>query len=174
MPHNYIALPTIERLNEVFHLNRETGELTWKPRDGEKSWNAKYAGKIAGCTRKDTGYRVVAVDDRLYRAHRIIWKMVNGRDPIAEIDHRNLSKGTNAPDNLREATSAQNKMNRPVMVTNKSGLKGAHYVKRRGDYMAAISVKGRQRYLGYFPTAQEAHDAYVAAAREIHGDFARG
>jgi hypothetical protein len=36
-----------------------------------------------------------------------------------------------------------------------------------------ISNRQRSYYLGRFATAQEAHAAYAAAARELYGEFAR-
>jgi hypothetical protein len=40
-------------------------------------------------------------------------------------------------------------------------------------WFAQISVDGRSKHLGRFPTPEQAHAAYVAAAREHYGEFAR-
>jgi hypothetical protein len=38
---------------------------------------------------------------------------------------------------------------------------------------AKIGFEGRQIYLGYYQTAEEAHAAYYAKAQELFGEFAR-
>ena len=38
-------------------------------------------------------------------------------------------------------------------------------------WQAYIKFQGKQRSLGYFKTEQEAHMAYMAEARKIHGDW---
>jgi len=42
-----------------------------------------------------------------------------------------------------------------------------------GRWHASIQKNGRPRYLGLFSTPQEAHAAYVDAARKLFGEFAR-
>lgn len=53
----------------------------------------------------------------------------------------------------------------------KTGLKGA-YVASVG-FSAVVQVDGKPRYLGRFPTVEAAHAAYVSAANDLHGEFAR-
>jgi len=66
-------------------------------------------------------YVQVGIDGELYLAHRIIWKMVTGTDPI-EVDHKRGK--SNKWSNLRNATSLQNNRNRRLNSNNKSGVKG--------------------------------------------------
>lgn len=75
--------------------------------------------------------------------------------------------------NLRLATKSQNQMNRRIQRNNTSGFKGVHLFKRTGKFRAYIMVQGKEKHLGYFATAEEAHVAYVKAAVEIHGEFAQ-
>ena len=60
-----------------------------------------------------------------------------------------------------------------LTVQNRSGLKGASWNANARKWEANIRVAGKRRYLGLHATAQEAHDAYAAAAVEYHGEFAR-
>jgi hypothetical protein len=41
------------------------------------------------------------------------------------------------------------------------------YARPKGRFFAAITVKQRYRHLGSFPTVEEAHAAYVEAARRL-------
>ena len=44
---------------------------------------------------------------------------------------------------------------------------------RGGKYRAQISIDGSTKRIGSFPTAEEAHAAYVAEATRLFGEFAR-
>jgi hypothetical protein len=52
-------------------------------------------------------------------------------------------------------------------------------VRNRGLYRKAplwraeITVNGKTYKLGSYPTPEEAHAAYCAKAKELHGEFAR-
>lgn len=62
-----------------------------------------------------------------------------------------------------------------VQRNNRSGLKGAFYhaAHRGKKWRSQIKVFGTLKHLGYFNTAIEAHEAYMAAARRYFGRFAR-
>ena len=60
-----------------------------------------------------------------------------------------------------------------VERNNKSGFKGVHWNSNCCKWHAQIRIKGKQTYLGLFMTAEEAHAAYVAVAKEHFGEFAR-
>jgi hypothetical protein len=113
-------LPDRKYLKECFSYDRETGMLLWRTRplshfDTERGWNSfntQLAGKPAG-TISVYGYRVINMKKRIYRANRIIWKIMTGRDPgMKDVDHRNLDKLDNSWDNLRLATDRGSSCNR--------------------------------------------------------------
>lgn len=58
-----------------------------------------------------------------------------------------------------------------VLCDTASDLKGAYRDKKR--WSSRIYADGRNYFLGSFDTAQEAASAYDAAARHLHGEFAR-
>lgn len=89
------------------------------------------------------------------------------------VDHINCNGLDNRRSNLRLATSAQNAKNRGMHPGNTSGYKGVCWHPSANRWQAQIKVDGRNKYLGLFPTPVEAHAAYCAAAKELHGEFAR-
>lgn len=105
-------------------------------------------------------------------AHHIAWFLMKGRWPSEEIDHRNLDKSDNRWTNLRTATHAQNMTNVKSRSKRDGALKGA-FPNGHGKWISKIRADGKSKRLGLFLTAAEAHAAYVSAAAELHGEFAR-
>lgn len=106
--------------------------------------------------------------------HRVIMERVVGRklQPGERVDHIDGLGTNNSRSNLRVATNAQNIANSKVSKNNKLNTKGV--VLRRGKYGAVIMVNRKQKWLGVFNTKEEAHEAYMSAARRYFGEFARG
>jgi hypothetical protein len=175
-----MPLPSAEYLNECFEYDKVTGDLTWKSRPVRhfhsrasfKSWDIQNPGKkikpVPGCMRLK-----VTLDTRYFQAHRIIWRMVTGDDPgELFIDHKNRNPFDNSWDNLRLATDHQNIGNSSFRRSNKSGMKGVRKLNHGTlRFRAIIKMNGRQKNLGRFATADEAHAAYCEAAKVIFGEF---
>jgi hypothetical protein len=89
------------------------------------------------------------------------------------IDHANGDWRDNRLSNLRIATRSENAANSGPPRTNTSGFKGVCWDKRAGKWLAQISHQRAHYWLGHFSTAQEAHNAYRAAALRFFGEFAR-
>lgn len=166
-------LPTQETLREWFDYDQETGTFRWvkEPRPIRPC-----LGKVAGTTRPN-GYVFISVPGfGQIGAHRLAWIYVHGLTiGGAEIDHRDTNPSNNAISNLRLATSSEQKQNKKVQSNNRSGLKGAYYhaCHKGKKWRSQIRVRDRLIFLGYFHTAQEAHEAYGRAALEHFGEFAR-
>lgn len=170
---------------EALLYDDATGLLRWRHRPAShfsgsaaraESWNARFSDKHALHYTNPLGYRTGKVGGKLILAHRAIWALVWGIWPELEIDHKDGDRSNNRIENLREATYAQqhqNQMKRP----SKSGLKGVSVTgprfTDRKRYQAMIQVHGKQIFLGLYPTAEAAHLAYVVAAKEHFGEFAR-
>jgi hypothetical protein len=114
------------------------------------------------------------VNQELILAHRLAWMLYYGREAPGMIDHRNGDRQDNRIENLRIATHSQNGANARRHSRNTSGLKGASWMPKRGKWQASITVRNKQIGLGYFDTKEEAHAAYLIAAREHQGEFANG
>lgn len=175
-------LPTQEYLKEAFDYDPETGLLTWKERPQShfptiasyKSFNKRFIGKPAG-TRHCEGYRAISLGASVrILVHRLIVKWVTGNDPHGyDIDHINGDRSDNRWENLRVVSRTQNSRNQKRRIGhNTTGYKGVHYYKARNKFTANIRINGKAKCIGYFETAEQAHEAYCAAAREHFGEYA--
>jgi hypothetical protein len=162
---------TAEQLRTALIYDPATGIFTWRDRpDMPKEWSIRWAGKAAGY-RRPNGHTVIAVYHINHHAHRLAWLYMTGKWPIGEVDHIDTDGGNNVWTNLRESTRRQNASNTRTKSTNTSGFKGVSRTRKR--WMATITVNYRMTYLGTFDTKEEAHEAYVEAAKRLHGEFAR-
>ena len=155
-----------ERLMQVLHYCDETGVFSWRESRGRVK-----AGSIAGtvCTNRGaSSYLSISIDGNNYRAHHLVWLLKHGNLPFGQLDHIDCDKLNNRISNLREVSTSENQQNQQkAHVNNSSGLIGATLHKNR-FWRAQITLNGKAKHLGYFPTAEEAHKAYVVAKREIH------
>jgi hypothetical protein len=157
---------TESRLKELLTYQPLTGQFVWNMRRGRAR-----AGDVAG--NLDNGYVQIRIDGRRYMGHVLAWLYMTGCTPTVEVDHKDLDRANNRWDNLRLGTHAENNQNKPKPKNNTSGVKGARRYKRTNRFVAAIMAHGQARHLGYFDTLEEASAAYVKAAKELHGEFAR-
>lgn len=119
-------------------------------------------------------YAARTVSKKAVLLHREILERIIDRllTKTEHVDHISGDKLDNRRNNLRIATRSQNLSNRGRPSNNTSGLKGAFWHKHNKKWMSSIGVNGRRKYLGYFDTPEEAHEAYCTAAQELHGAFA--
>ena len=156
---------TIARLHEVLSYEPATGVFRWKVAFGKIRIVGSVAGRVNG-----KGYRYIWVDGKDYCAHRLAWHYVYGEWPVGKLDHKDCAPDHNWIDNLRPATDSQNSANRRLSKRSTSGFKGVTY---ENGWVAQIEKDRRHIRLGRFETAEQAHAAYLAAAKTIFGEFAR-
>lgn len=163
------------QIRDLLDYEPATGLFTWRARVGEdpsvKAWNTRFAGELAG-TIDRRGYRRIKIHSTYYAGHRLAWIWMTGEWPPEDVDHINLNKGDNRFSNLRLASRSENQANVPAKSHNKLGIKGVCWKPAQG-FHAQIKKNGKVRSLGHYKTAEEAHAAYVKAATEVHGEFAR-
>lgn len=159
----------------MVEIRRLKEALLYKPETGKWRWiiNISHCrvGSRAGHRRK-RGYNIIRIDGKDYLSHRLAWFYMTGRWPKEQIDHINGDPSDNRWDNLREATGFQNHANSRKPITNTSGLKGVSWSKESKKWQAQIKSHCKSTHLGFFDSKEEAHAAYVTAAKVQHGAFA--
>jgi Demerecviridae HNH endonuclease len=158
-----------ENLADLFAYKRD-GNLVWLVSRGSIK-----PGRIAGSPSISKGrtYIYIKIGKVSYRAHHIVWFLCKGEWPTHDIDHRDSDGTNNRIGNLRKCTSSQNQANSKRRADNSSGYKGVSFNREQQMFIAAIQINRERKFLGYFKTAEEAHAAYVAAARKHFKAFAR-
>lgn len=165
------------RLHEVLRLDAETGRLYWRerpmamfagknPRRAGVTWNKRWAGKEAFTTLRPDGYWASTVFAKHYLAHRVVWAMVHGAWPEADLDHVNHDRADNRPSNLRDVDHQTNHRNQNRRKNNTSGVMGVYWQKNRKTWNATIFVDGVSIHQGAFQTYDAAVSARRAAERE--------
>lgn len=149
---------TAERLQQALHYDPATGAFTWLVRSGGKSTVSSPAGYVD----KSTGYWKVRLDGRNYYAHRLAFLYMTGEWPKQQVDHINRDRADCRWSNLRDVSVKVNARNTGPRRRNLLGVKGVSRIPC-GNYVANIYRDGRARYLGSFPTIQQAAAAYARA-----------
>jgi hypothetical protein len=161
---------TAQRLRELLHYNLDTGVFTWLVNAGSRA----RIGKVAGNKVKVTSGKVywqIGIDGQAHYAHVLARLYVTGSWPLHEVDHEDGIGINNRFDNLRDATTSENQQNRKVaQSTSTTGLIGVGRYNdgRKKPFRALIKTDGKRKGLGFYATAEEAHEAYLLAKRQLH------
>ncbi len=152
---------TQARLKELLSYDPITGIFI-----REQSRRKVRKGSVAG-TRRHDGYFTIFMDGHRYLCHRLAWLYMTGEWPLHFIDHIDGNPSNNSFSNLRDVEHTINTQNiRRARSFNSSGLLGAN--RFRGGFLSRIIVHKKVIHLGWFNTAEEAHEAYLIAKRELH------
>lgn len=108
---------------------------------------------------KDNGYVRTVYNGATTYLHRFVLSAGNNG---LDVDHINHNKLDNRKKNLRVCTRSENAYNKPT--SNSYGVSGVTKLKRnlKKKYRASVRHKGKNIYLGYFDTAEEAEKARLA------------
>lgn len=144
----------------------DTGAFTWL-----RAYHSRRIGKAAGCPNQ-FGYLIIGINRQTFFAHRVAWFLYYGCWPRVELDHIDRNPANNRISNLRECTKLQNLANRAVFKRSSTGVKGVCFVKKNGRFQTQIRIRGKNKWLGYYDTAEEAAEVYRSEAVRLHGSFA--
>lgn len=113
-------------------------------------------------------YAICTRNQKNIRLHRLL---VNA-PASAYVDHINGNTLDNRRANLRVCTPGQNMANSRLSSNNRTGFKGVGWNARKQRFRAQIECNGKRHFLGYFKDPMSSHEAYMAKARELFGEFA--
>ena len=117
----------------------------------------------------DQGYILSYTNNRKSpeRMHRFLLKP--NKDEI--IDHINGNRADNRRNNLRISNKQLNGINRGCNKTNLIGYKGVSYDKRNKRYASRIYIEGKNIFLGYYDTPEEASQVRIDEENRLFGDY---
>lgn len=149
-------------------------QLKYDPDTGLFAWaslkRGVTIGKVAGSL-KPSGYVIILVNRKMFRAHRLAWLYMTGRFPAKSVDHINRIKNDNRWCNLRDASHSENFFNMGIKSSNTSGYKGVSFNKQLRKWDARATVNKQQTCLGLFDTPELASEAYREFAKNNHAEF---
>jgi hypothetical protein len=165
-------LPPIEYLRELFIVDPTSPSgLRWKVNRGTKI----KAGRVAGAISRNANGKIywkVLSSSRPMKVHRVIMAITSGVDLAGmEVDHINGDGCDNRVENLRLATSAQNKRNCRMRIASKSGVRGVDWASHKNKWRVRIRHDGGHSHIGYFRNLDDARRAREEAELRLHGEF---
>jgi hypothetical protein len=119
------------------------------------------------------GYAVRTTSINGKRKAILMHRVINNTPEGMITDHINGNKIDNRKKNLRTCTYSKNLMNQRLSSRNTHGLKGITLIKKTKRWKAQIKLNGKNLNLGHFVNKEDAHTAYVKAAKKYFGEFAR-
>ena len=167
---------SLEYLKEALAYNPETGLFTWKRRPihhfssecRQVAFNTARASKTAGTETRN--YVTLSLVGENWKAHRVAFFFVTGKEPICEVDHINRNKKDNRFCNLREAARTINRFNCNPSIRNRSGTVGVHWDKGCCKWAAKIKRSGKAKHLGVFDKLEDAIEARAKAETIYYAD----
>jgi hypothetical protein len=170
---NVVEIPLSKRKNSKYQgmfvatvsiEDEAIADLNWtvRPSSNKKGWYAWRREK------DENGDYTINIG-----MHQLVLERMLDRD-LEEgefVDHIDGNGLNNCRDNLRRANRIENSGNQKTPSNNKTGFKGVT-LSACGTYTAHIRFNKKTYYLGTFVTAEDAHLAYCAKAKEFYGDFA--
>lgn len=155
-------------LNECFEY--KDGILIWKKRPlyhfenikGMDWFNNRFIGLKSGseisAPRSNTKYISVGISGHRLKLHRLIYIMFNGYiDDNIQIDHIDNNGLNNKLENLRAVTSSINQRNKPLQISNKTGINGVNWHINAKKWQARITdLNGKRIDLGRYDNFEDA------------------
>lgn len=106
------------------------------------------------------------------RIHRLVAEaFIENPDNKRLVDHIDRNLNNNNVTNLRWANHSENSMNGKVSTRNASGYKCISYITSRNKYQLVMVIDGKNKFIGYFNTPEEALAKWNEMAPECYKEF---
>ena len=129
--------------------------------------------RLAG-GKSSAGYLQIWVGKHHVYAHRLAVLYMTGEWPPQDVDHIDGCRDNNRWANLRLASRKQNNENQSLVRRNTSGFRGVTFAKSNGKWKAQVGHAGKNVYVGYYDTPEEAGAAAAAKRRQLYTHESRG
>ena len=147
---------TAERLRELVVYDPLEGTFKWKEtwsnyrQKGQEFGSYSHNGKPSlDGKQRAPHYKIVRLDGKFYRLHRLAFLYVTGRFPPQEVRFVDGNTLNLRWDNLKCADARDRARNQRLRYDSSTRVQGVHYDKRRKKYVAYIGVNGKKVHLGY-------------------------
>ena len=166
------TLPDLNYLKECVELDPSIPHgLRWKNR------NIQFTGKPCGCIgqwERSTYYHF-RLNGKKYYNHRVIYAIHHNISDFEGkfVDHIDGDKLNNNINNLRLATTSENKLNAGRQKNNTSGYKNININKRSKSkpYRCEFDFQSKRIQIGTFATIEEAVEARDCYIKKLAKDF---
>lgn len=153
MPNHTPKKPTDEQLAWI--------KRSWIIDPIEGTVISRKTGKLVGSKHND-GHLVSAILGRQIYIHHIIWWKYYGTWPVMQLDHRDRNGVNNRIDNLFEVTHSVQMLNRTVPSNRVTGVQQ----ESANSFSVRTSIEGKTKYLGSYPTLEEASAVYQKSTQQ--------
>jgi|TARA_R110000822_G_scaffold926_1_gene3995 hypothetical protein len=158
-------------VNDLFDYR--DGNLYWKEKLGNHVDISKPAGSI-----DQYGYRVIKINGKPYKAHRLIYWMHNPKWDITNnshhntVDHKDENKSNNNIKNLRVSGRSAQMCNRSKQKSNTSGEKNVYWCEPSSKWQVRVVKDSKMHFGGQFVNKEDAAAKATEMREELHGEFA--
>lgn len=147
---------TYEEASELFDYDPETGIITNK-----FVRSNSLAGNEAGGD-NGRGYKVICVNYKKYKSHRMAWLLYYKEWPDGNLDHIDRNKSNNRINNLRILSVRLNRYNTNIKFS------GVSWHKRSKGWCANTMKDRKHIYLGFSKDKAEAEQIYQDYLKTVH------
>lgn len=101
----------------------------------------------------------------------MLHRLLTNAPSYKDVDHINHNKLDNRRCNLRIVFDYENLWNQKISKNNTSGATGVYFDKDSNKWIALICVNRENKYLGRYPSFEEAKNARKQAEEKYYGEY---
>ena len=114
---------------KVIKYDPDSGEVTRTDRKGGGGSTDAY------------GYRILKYKGHQLKLHRVIWRLMTGKDPVGVVDHKNGIRDDNRWTNLQDISQAENVKRTKRKPNKETGVVGVYLDKSTNGLIAKYTTR---------------------------------